>query len=380
MVKDRPAVDNKTLHVMHVLTKLPVGGVENMLFKIVRNYDVKRFRVSICCIQQGGEIADALKDLGYEVYILDRMQGRGFDWGAVRAVYQCMKREHVDILRTHQYHANLYGRIAGMMARVPVIVPSFHNLYCSPSRPKAHRRILNFLLSFFSDRIVAVSHAVAADVIAYDHVAPDKLAVIHNGVMAEQFGADISREEARQRLGIPADGFLIGNAGRLSGQKGQRYLIEAAAGLHATVVFAGDGPLRNELEERAQTHGTGCRFLGMLRPEQMPLFMKSLDLFCFPSLWEGMPSALAEAITAGLPVVASDIPPNREVLGSAGVLVPAGDSIRLRQVLQDVMGNGELMAALRQKALKQAAQFSFEHTVRAYEDLFMQIMKEKGLA
>ena len=371
---------NRPFHIMHVLTRLPVGGVENMLLKVVQRYDTRRFRVSICCIQEGGEIAEELRGLGYPVVVLNRMQGRGFDWGAVRAVYQCMKREHVDILRTHQYHANLYGRIAGMMARVPVIVPSFHNLYCSPSRPKAHRRILNFLLSFFSDRIVAVSHAVAADVIAYDHVAPDKLAVIHNGVMAEQFGADISREEARQRLGIPADGFLIGNAGRLSGQKGQRYLIEAAAGLHATVVFAGDGPLRNELEERAQTHGTGCRFLGMLRPEQMPLFMKSLDLFCFPSLWEGMPSALAEAITAGLPVVASDIPPNREVLGSAGVLVPAGDSIRLRQVLQDVMGNGELMAALRQKALKQAAQFSFEHTVRAYEDLFMQIMKEKGLA
>jgi glycosyltransferase involved in cell wall biosynthesis len=371
---------NRPFHIMHVLTRLPVGGVENMLLKVVQRYDTTRFRVSICCIQEGGEIAEELRGLGHPVAVLNRMQGRGFDWGAVRAVYHCIQKEKVDILRTHQYHANLYGRIAGIMARVPVMVPSFHNLYRSPTKPKVHRRLFNFLLSLFSARLVAVSGAVAADVRNYDRVDPRKIQVIHNGVAAEQFRVPITREEARQQLGLSPDGFLIGTAGRLSAQKGQRCLIEAAAGLDASVLIAGDGPLRDELEELARTHGTRCRFLGMLRPEQMPLFMKSLDLFCFPSLWEGLPSALAEAITAGLPVIASDIPSNREVLGNAAVLVAAGDAVKLRQAVQEVMGDKPLMTALREKALQQAKQFSIEHTVRAYEDLFMQLLKEKGLA
>jgi glycosyltransferase involved in cell wall biosynthesis len=380
MASDMSHTEAGRVHVLHVVTRLPVGGVENMLLKVVQRYDRRRFRVSICCIQEGGEIADELQRLGFTVLILGRMKGRGFEWGAVRDLYYLIRKERIDILRTHQYHANLYGRIAGIMARVPVMVPSFHNLYRSPSEPKMHRRLFNILLSFFSARLVAVSGAVAADIRKYDHVAPRKIQVIHNGVIAEQFGIGITREGARQQLGVPPDGFFIGTAGRLSGQKGQGYLIEAAAGLDASVLIAGDGPLRNELEERARKLGSRCRFLGMLRPEQMPLFMKSLDLFCFPSLWEGLPSALAEAITAGLPVVASDIPSNREVLGNAAVLVSAGDSEGLRKALQEVMGSTELMRTLHEKALQQSKQFSIEHTVKAYEDLFMRLLKEKGLA
>ena len=367
-------------HVLHVLTRLPVGGVENMLLKVVQGYDPERFRVSICCIKEGGEIADELKKLGYTVFVLDRMKGRGFDLGALKALYQLIRKKGVDILRTHQYHANLYGRIAGILARVPVIIPSFHNLYRSPEKPKLHRRLLNYLLSLSSDRLVAVSHAVAADLIHYDRVALAKVRVIHNGVVAAQFRIEISKGEARQRLGLPSEGFLIGNAGRLSGQKGQRHLVEAASGLDASVAIAGDGPLRSELEEFGKVQGVTCIFLGMLRTEDMPLFMKAVDLFCFPSLWEGLPSALVEAITAGLPVIASDIPSNKEVLGDAGILVAAGDVVKLRKALQEAVASRARLIELQDKAREQSAHFSIERTVTAYEDLFLQVLKEKGLA
>jgi glycosyltransferase involved in cell wall biosynthesis len=369
-----------TFHVLHVLTRLPVGGVENMLLKVVQGYDPERFRVSICCIKEGGEIADELKRLGYPVFVLGRMQGKGFDWLAMKDLYRLMKQEKIDILRTHQYHANFYGRIAGIFAGVPVIVPSFHNRYCSPEMPKAHRRFFNCLLGFFSSRIVAVSDAVAADVIRYDRVNLKKVRVIHNGVDRERFNIGVSQEEARKRFGLTPACFLIGNAGRLSEQKGQRYLIEAAAGIDVSIAIAGDGPLRSELESLAAEHHVRCNFLGMLRPEDVPLFMKSLDLFCFPSLWEGLPSALAEAITAGLPVIASDIPSNREVLGDAGVLVAAKDVVKLHGALQEAVKSRELLPVLREKARKQSAQFSIEHTVTAYEELFIQALKAQGLA
>jgi glycosyltransferase involved in cell wall biosynthesis len=370
----------RVYNILHVISRLPVGGVEHMVLKVVRAYDPARFRAVVCCIREGGEIADELERLGFTVFILGRMKGRGFDWGAVTGLYRLMKEEQVDILRTHQYHANLYGRIAGALARVPVIVPSFHNLYRSPEEPKLHRRVFNHLLGLLSDRMVAVSHAVADDVMRYDRVRPEKVTVIHNGVAGEKFRIDVSKEDARKRLGLPAGGFLVGNAGRLSPQKGQECLIRAAAGLAVHLAIAGDGPLRKELAAVAEEDRVSCTFLGMLNQDSMPLFMRSLDLFCFPSVWEGMPSVLAEALTAGLPIAASDIPPNREVLGDAGMLFPAGDEAALRGMLAALMGDPGRLQALRRKSAERAGEFSIEKTVRAYEELFDELLRSKGLA
>jgi glycosyltransferase involved in cell wall biosynthesis len=146
------------------------------------------------------------------------------------------------------------------------------------------------------------------------------------------------------------------------------------------VAIAGDGPLRGELAAVAEGERVSCTFLGMLSQDSMPLFMRSLDLFCFPSAWEGMPSVLAEALTAGLPIVASDIPPNREVLGDAGVLFPAGDEATLRGVLLALMDDPGRLQALRLKSAERAGEFSIEKTVRAYEELFEELLRSKGLA
>lgn len=373
------SMEKRVFNILHVISRLPVGGVEHMVLKIVQGYDAARFRVIVCCIREGGEIADELQRRGFTVFVLGRMQGRGFDGGAVRDIYRLIKKERIDILRTHQYHANLYGRIAGALARVPVIIPSFHNLYRSPEKPKMHRRVFNYLLSYLSDRLVAVSQAVADDVTRYDRAIPEKMTVIHNGVVPEKFNIDVSKEDARKGLGLPAGGFFIGNAGRLAEQKGQEYLIRAAAGLGAHVVIAGDGPLRAELAAVAEENHVACTFLGMLSHESMPLFMRSLDIFCFPSIWEGMPSALAEALTAGLPVVASDISPNREVVGDAGMLFPPCDATRLREVLAALMGSPGQLHALRRKAAARAGLFSIGRTVRAYEELFEEVLRSKGL-
>jgi hypothetical protein len=162
------------LNILHVISRLPVGGVENMLLKVVKGYDRSRFNPVVCCIKEGGEIADELIKAGIKVYILHRMKGHGFDWKAIRDIYRVIKKENIHILRTHQYHANLYGRIAGILAGVPVIIPSFYSLYISSDKPKIHRRIANYILSFFSDALVAVSNTVAHDIRKYDKVHSEK--------------------------------------------------------------------------------------------------------------------------------------------------------------------------------------------------------------
>jgi len=370
----------KKFNVLHVVTKLPVGGVENMLFKVVTAYDKERFCPVICCIKDGGEVADKLKKSGYKVEILNRMKSHGFDVGAVKGIYDIIKSENIHILRTHQYHANLYGRLAGIIAGVPAILPSFHNLYRSPDRPKFQRRIFNYILSFFSDKLIAVSNAVASDVVKYDWVNPAKTEIIYNGIEVEKFNINLSKEEARKIFHIPADTLIIGSVGRLTEQKGHRYLIEAAVNVkNVEIVIAGDGPLRKELESLAERLRVKCIFTGAVEQKKIPVFLKSLNIFCFPSLWEGLPSALIEAMAAGLPVIATDIPPHKEVLGDTGVIVSAGDADALAKAANMLIDDPSLMLTVAQKEKERVKMFSIDNTAKTYERLFEDILKKKRL-
>lgn len=377
-VKQEPS--KKVFNILHVVSKLPLGGVENMLMKVVRGYDKSRFNVIICCIKEGGEVADALRSLGFRVEILGKMKKHGFDWSALTALYRFIKKNDIHILRTHQYHANLYGRIAAIFAGVPVIIPSFHSRYMSPNKPKLHRMFLNFLLSLFSHRLVAVSSAVSSDIMRYDRVKAGKIKVIYNGVKIDDFNPDIPKTESRIKLGLPASNYIIGTVGRVKEEKGHKFLIEAVSGLKdVCIAIAGDGPLMKELKELSNRLGVKCVFMGMLPPEKIPVFLNSLDIFCFPSLWEGFPSALVEAMAAGLPVVASDIPSSKEIIGDAGIIVPPGSSRELGVSLRRLIDDEQLRNAIGRRASEKIKTFSIENTVNAYQELFEEVLKTKGM-
>jgi glycosyltransferase involved in cell wall biosynthesis len=291
-----------------------------------------------------------------------------------------MERHEIHIVRTHMYHANMYGRIAAILAGVPVKITSSHDLYISPDKPKIHRRLINCILGMFSDAVVAVSQSVASDILKYDKVSRGKVKIIYNGIAIDKFADTLSRIEAREFFNLPVNGVVIGSVGRLTDQKGHRYLIEAAAGLeNVSIALAGDGPERERLQELARQCRVNCIMPGRLEPEQVRTFLGALDIFCFPSLWEGFGTALVEAMASGLPVIASDIPPHREVLGDAGELVAPGNSKVLSGALRRFTDAPSLMERFGEKVKSRSARFSIEATVSAYEKLFEDILKRKGM-
>ncbi len=372
--------DKRGFNVLHVVSRLPVGGVENMLLKVVTGYDRERFNPVVCCIKEGGEIADELVRLGIRVYILKRMEGHGFDMGVVKGLLKLIKKEDIHILRTHQYHANLYGRIAGILAGVPVIVPSFHSLYKSPEYPKLHRRFFNHILSHFSYKLVAVSNTVASDIIRFDKVNPELIEVINNGVMIERFDNNVTKEEARRRMNIQSSRIVVGTVGRLKEEKGHRFLIEAISKLNdVTLAIAGDGPLMNELKRLSERLGIECIFLGEILPDDIPIFLRSLDIFGFPSQWEGFSTALVEAMASGLPIIASDISSHREVLDDTGIFVPSGNSEAIAKAVKILIDDSSMIMTLGKKAKERARLFSIERTIKAYERIFENALRKKGL-
>ncbi len=363
--------------ILHVMSRLPVGGVEQQLLNVIRNYDRAVISPAVVSLADKGQIGREIEAEGVEVMALGLL-GHQFSWRMVSELKRIIKERGIDILRTHQYHANLYGRLAG--AHVPCVVASVHNQYTQDR--KLHRRLINHYLARRTDGLVAVSEAVKADIARYDRIAPAKIAVIPNGVDTAAIARG-DRTRARRSLGISSDAQVIGAVGRLVGQKGHRYLVEALGGMKDThpkaiVLLVGDGELQGELEDIARDFGIAERvvFAGMRR--DVPDMLAAMDIYAMPSLWEGMSNALIEAMASGRPIVASAIPSFADVLvdGADALIVPPSDARALGDAISALLDDVALSRRLGDAAaLKAEVQYSIRATVERYVGLYTSILQ-----
>ena len=373
---------SQPFRILHLITSLDVGGVENQLAKVVSAYDRDSFSPSVCCLSHKGEIGEELERRGIPVQVLGE-EPTSFNPRLLGKLCHLLQTERVAILRAHKYHSAFYGVLAARMAKVGAIVPSYH-LPQAIRKPK--RRLMIRFLSRLSDGVVAVSFAVKGNLTGMG-VPESKIRVIHNGVDLREFQDMVPRETAREELDIPRGKWVIGGIGRMKAQKGYGYLLRALPWLEKAglsdywVLLVGDGKARADLEQEAREMGCAekVRFLGMRR--DIPRLLRSLDVFAFPSLWEGFGTSLVEAMAAEIPVVASDLPCVREIIPDEryGFLVPAEDARALAERMMEVWkygaeGKSRVLAA-RDRAFES---FSLTRVVKSYQDLFHEIMARKS--
>jgi glycosyltransferase involved in cell wall biosynthesis len=189
---------------------------------------------------------------------------------------------------------------------------------------------------------VAVSDEVAVSVAREIRPPAGKIATIANAADTDRYPASIDRAAVRERLGVPPDTTLLLSVGKLLRQKGHVFLIDALAAFedpHAVVLVAGEGDLRPELEARIAARGLGDRLRLLGIRHDIPELLAAADAFVLPSLWEGLPMALLEAMASGLPVLATEVSGTREVVepGVSGLLVPPGDVDRLAAGLRELL-------------------------------------------
>jgi glycosyltransferase involved in cell wall biosynthesis len=377
-------VGGAPLSVLHVIPALPVGGAETLVAQMVRGLDRRRFAPAVCVLGEVGPVGEELLRAGIEVVALEAFGTRGRLLRLVPRLARLYAERQVQIVHTHLYHANYYGRLAALLARVPVIVASVHNVY---DRVKWHRRLANRWLGRRTDRVVAGSDRVRADILRWDGLPAARVAVVPYGIDLAPYQSPPPRAEARQALGLPAEGLIIGTVGRLEIQKGHDILLRGAAdlrreGVEARLVLVGDGRERGALERLAAGLGLGAavHFLGTRR--DLPLVLAALDLFAFPSRWEGTPLALIAAMAAGLPVVATPVGGVPSVLteGATGRMVPVEDvpalTAALRDLVRDPAAARRLGGAGRAHVM---AHCSATAMVRQLEALYLALAEQKGL-
>jgi glycosyltransferase involved in cell wall biosynthesis len=331
------------VRVVYLAHAFMVGGAEEMVLNLVRGLP-ERFEPVVCCIHEAGPIGEEIRKTGTRIDVLGLEPGlrRPFDVGRIRS-YLGHARPH--IVHTFLLTASLYGRLAAILARIPIVIGTEVNIYENKRR---HHAIAERLLMAGTDRVIVSAASVRDFYIAQVHADPAKVDVIYNAVDFAQADATSSRDEMRAALGVPADARVAGVIARLTEQKGHRFLFDALATTpalaHVHVLLVGGGDLRNELVRQARSLGLSERvhFLGPRR--DLGNLLRAMDVFVLPSLWEGLPLSLVLAMGAGVPVLATAVAGVPEVVedGRTGLLVPPGNSAALGAALARVLSDGPL--------------------------------------
>ncbi len=285
----------------------------------------------------------------------------------IRSDLAAVAREHqTRVVQTHLLRSLDFVALALRASRdVDVVLWTVHNALLDlradqlPAnawllRPKriVHRMMYR-VGGRVADGFIAVSDDVASSVRHAFRPPRDRLTVIPNGVEVERYGTSIARAEVRASIRIPADAPMAIVVAKLMTQKGHAVLLDALPRVHERfpllhTVLVGEGELRAQLEARVRRERLDdrVRFLG--DRGDIPDLLSASDLFVLPSLWEGLPMALLEAMATRLPVIASAVSGTRQVIQDdrSGVLVPAGDARALAGAMMRVLGDPHHAAAL----------------------------------
>lgn len=298
-------------------------------------------------------------------------------------IVRILRRERFDIVHTHNPKPGVLGRIAGFLARTPVVVNTQHGFYATPEDPRPRKAAVlaaEWLAARFSDAEMFQSEEDLRWAAKLGIVKAPKALLLGNGINLEQMNPDTVSDETiakrRAELGIPDDAIVVGAVGRLVAEKGYRELFEAAARVrasHPNVVFLVVGGMdpekwdsisRDELD-RAAEHVV---FAG--HRDDVRDLLAVMDVFVLASWREGLPRSAIEAAAMGLPLILTNIRGCREVVrdGIEGMLVPPRNTARLAEAIESIVADGLLRGrfgeAARARALERFDERRVVETVK----------------
>lgn len=362
--------------------RLATGGTQRHLLEVLRFLDRTRFHPLVISAKSGGELADAIRELDVELIDLglgERLLSADLA-RCVRAAASVFRTRAVDVVQSFQWRPALIALGAARLAGRGRIVAGRRSV------PTQHgmRGVLEEIVVQFADRVV-----VNAESLRPRGRAATRTEVIPSGVDTDRFNPQTAdRAAAKLALGLPVDRAAVGTVGRLEVRKGTRTLIEAMALLGdspqaPSLVVTGEGPLRDELVALAAQLGIAERVHFLGNRGDVSSVLAALDVFVLPSLTEGMSNALLEAMAMALPVVATRVGGNPEVIGdeSRGLLVPPDQPQALAAALVRLLGDQGLATRLGGAArLRVEERYGARAMVRQLEGIYAAVAARQPLA
>lgn len=351
-------------------------GVGRFMLNVLPHINKNRFNIILCVLRK----KDVLSDLFISQNIRIRYLGKKkFDPSTFLSIYKIIKEEKIDLLHLHQYGSINFGRIAGLIAGVPVIIHShdtdpYYTLYL---------KIFDLILAPFTDKVIAVSEGAKKSTINKKNICADKVIVMYNAVPQEKYDVLTpgEKEIEKKSLGIDPDYKIIGTVTRLRVEKGNEYFLKAASEVlkifpKTKYIIVGDGPLCDELQQLCKKLNIEEKVIFYGFSSNVQKMYSLFDITIIASVFEAFPYTLLEAIAMGKAVVSTDTDGPNEILvnGETGFLVPVKDSKMLAKKIIYLLENDEEIERLGLNAKKLSGKYDINFYIRKLEEEYQNLL------
>ncbi|VAX33731.1 hypothetical protein MNBD_NITROSPIRAE03-2100 [hydrothermal vent metagenome] len=362
------------IKICYVIGQLSRGGAEKQLYELVKGINRERFSPVVISLSSGGFWASEFRKLNIRVIELHRRKNREFT--RLFRLVRLFRTIKPDIVHTYLFSANSYGRIAAIIAGAPVVIASERSLPETGKDKNGYQVFLDRILAFFSHGIICNSLKASETLVEKYSFDANKVFTVHNGINAVDFLKETNLDKIARKV--------VGTVGRLHSSKNYRLFLDMARIVlerfepgDLKFVIIGEGESRDELERYSQQSGIADNviFAGE-RDDVFPL-LQAMDVFVMTSLYEGLSNAIMEAMLAGLPVVATDVGGNSELVvnGETGFLCPLNDASSLAERVAALVGNERVAMEMGEKGRKRViTEFKIEKMVRETEEVYLGLL------
>ncbi len=370
------------IHIAFLVHTYGFGGLENMVTNLVNHLDPNRFESTIISFAPLHPLNNRV-DLN-RVQVLSLNKKGGNNLVLIYKIYLLLKKIGADVVQTHNWGTALEGILGAKLARIPGIVHAERGTI----EDKERNVVLQRFLWGFADQVLSVSEShrkKVTNVIGFPH---EKIKAIVNGVDTERFFPNPKiKEEIRKKLGLKNGNFCIGTVGSLRPVKNQLLLVNACKAIlphfdQVEVLIVGEGPLESQLKNEVKTLGLSEKIHFAGGQPNIPEILNALDIFVLPSLSEGMPNVVLEAMACGIPTIATAVGGTPEVIedGKNGILIASEDEPHLIRVLKELIQNQNQRQTIGIEGRKRMLyHFSLKKMVSEYELLYNALLQKESL-
>jgi sugar transferase (PEP-CTERM/EpsH1 system associated) len=323
-----------------------------------------------------------LKD---DIKVIDMNFPEGKSLMLFSKMYKFLKSEKPDIVHTHNFYSGIYSIISAKLAKIPVIL---HGVHGELQIDNTSKILTTKVLSLFVDKFLTVSETLKDKISRVTGIYKDKIQAILNGINLDKFNKGVNIDLKKEEFGINDDIKIIGSVGRLVSVKNYALLIKAFALLlnsypNTELLLVGDGPLRNELEELSKRLKISEKVIFTGSRNDVAELLNIMDIFVLTSKSEGMSNTILEAMASKLPVVASDVGNNSELIktGKNGILVTELDERKFSEAISTILSDSVKAKIMGEYGYEQIRNnFSLEKMVNKYEDIYGYCLLKKGIS
>jgi glycosyltransferase involved in cell wall biosynthesis len=371
------------MRILQALSISTIGGTEQMVLQLVSHMDQSLSINHVSFLDSTGPVAERFRRLGVQVHRLD---GRGRPVSCLWRMVGILRAHRYDIVHLYGFRVSLIGRIAAQLVRPrPIVIHGIRGLHVTGGEEVSSRKTrcalaIERLGASLVDAYLANSRG-AVDFLCSQGLPREKFSVIPNGIDVSEWDEQTVRPVREMPEIICVANFRL--------VKRHRDLIEALALLlerqvRIRCLFVGDGPTKQEAESLAQARhlNEAIEFLGRREPEEVRALLRRADIFVLPSLWEGLPGSVMEAMATGLPVVGTDVNGTNELVinGETGYLVPPRNPEALAERLAWLATNPHLRTEMGQRGRKRIAEeFTLEAMVKRTEAFYQSAIQNRLL-